>query len=36
VMGAIKIGQRGGQNHAPAREEIEARFTRAFGHSPWK
>jgi adenosine kinase len=36
VMGAIKIAHRGGQNHAPAREEIEARFRRAFGYSPWK
>jgi adenosine kinase len=36
VMGAVKIAHRGGQNHAPAREEIEARFKRAFGHSPWK
>jgi adenosine kinase len=36
VMGAIKIASRGAQNHAPAREEIEARFRRAFGHSPWK
>ena len=36
VMGAIKIAQRGAQNHAPAREEIEARFKRAFGYSPWK
>jgi adenosine kinase len=36
VMGAIKIAHRGGQNHAPAREEIEGRFKRAFGHSPWK
>ena len=36
VMGAIKIAHRGGQNHAPAREEIEARFERAFGYSPWK
>jgi adenosine kinase len=36
VMGAIKIAHRGGQNHAPAREEIEARFKRAFGYSPWK
>ena len=36
VMGAIKIAQRGGQNHAPSREEIEARFKRAFGYSPWK
>jgi len=36
VMGAIKIAHRGGQNHAPAREEIETRFKRAFGYSPWK
>jgi adenosine kinase len=36
VMGAIKIAQRGGQNHAATREEIEARFKRAFGYSPWK
>jgi adenosine kinase len=36
VMGAIKIAHRGGQNHALAREEIEGRFKRAFGYSPWK
>jgi adenosine kinase len=36
VMGAIKIAHRGAQNHAPARGEIEARFQRAFGYSPWK
>ncbi len=36
LMGAIKIAHRGAQNHVPAREEIEARFKRAFGHSPWK
>ncbi|HEX9396962.1 MAG TPA: carbohydrate kinase family protein [Burkholderiales bacterium] len=36
VMGAIKIAQRGAQNHAPARTEIEARFRKAFGYSPWK
>ena len=36
VMGAIKIAHRGGQNHAPTRQEIEARFKRAFGYSPWK
>lgn len=36
VMGAIKIAQRGAQNHAPSRDEIEARFRRAFGFSPWK
>jgi adenosine kinase len=36
LMGSIKIAARGAQNHAPAREEIEARFRRAFGYSPWK
>jgi adenosine kinase len=35
VMGAIKIAQRGAQNHAPARAEIEGCFRKAFGHSPW-
>ncbi|HEX5769099.1 MAG TPA: carbohydrate kinase family protein [Burkholderiales bacterium] len=35
VMGAIKIAQRGGQNHAPTREQIERRFRAAFGYSPW-
>ena len=34
VMGAIKIARRGAQNHAPSRDEIEARFRRAFGASP--
>ena len=34
VMGAIKISHRGAQNHTTGREEIEARFKRAFGHSP--
>jgi adenosine kinase len=36
LMGSIKIAQRGAQNHAPSRDEIQARFKRAFGHSPWK
>ncbi len=36
LMGAIKIAHRGAQNHAAAREEIETRFKRAFGYSPWK
>lgn len=36
VMGAIKIAQRGAQNHAPSRDQIEARFRKAFGYSPWK
>jgi adenosine kinase len=34
VMGAIKISHRGAQNHATGRDEIVARFKRAFGHSP--
>jgi adenosine kinase len=36
VMGALKIAHRGAQNHAAARDEIEARFRQAFGYSPWK
>ena len=36
VMGAIKIAHRGAQNHSSGRDEIEARFVRAFGYSPWK
>ena len=35
VMGAIKIARRGAQNHAPTRTEIEEKFRRAFGASPW-
>ncbi len=35
VMGAIKIAHRGGQNHRPGREEIAARYARAFGEHPW-
>ena len=34
LMGAIKIAHRGPQNHSTARDEIFARFKRAFGHSP--
>jgi len=36
ILGAIKIAQRGAQNHAPSHGEIEERFRRAFGYSPWK
>jgi adenosine kinase len=36
VMGALKIAQRGAQNHAATRDEIESRFRTAFGYSPWK
>jgi adenosine kinase len=31
LMGSIKIAHRGGQNHRPARAEIEGRFLAAFG-----
>jgi len=31
LMGSIKIGARGGQNHAASREEIENQFRRNFG-----
>jgi len=31
VMGSIKIEQRGGQNHMPARDEISQRLNAAFG-----
>jgi adenosine kinase len=32
LMGAIKIAHQGGQNHAPSRDDIEARFQQAFGY----
>ena len=35
VMGAIKIAHRGGQNHRPSRDEIDARFRGVFDYSPW-
>ena len=35
VMGAIKIGCRGGQNHHPERAEIEALYQSAFGEKLW-
>jgi len=35
-MGSMKIAQRGAQNHRASREEIEGRFRKAFGYSPWK
>ena len=34
LMGSIKIAHRGAQNHSLSRSEIDARFKRAFGHSP--
>ena len=35
VMGSIKIGHRGGQNHQPSREQIAERYRAAFGAMPW-
>ena len=35
TMGSIKIAHGGPQNHAPSRPEIEDRFRKAFGYSPW-
>jgi adenosine kinase len=31
LMGSIKIASRGGQNHAPTRQEIVERYSKAFG-----
>ncbi len=36
LMGALKIAQRGAQNHVATPAELEARFRQAFGYSPWK
>jgi adenosine kinase len=35
LMGAIKMESRGGQNHAPTREEIAARYRAEFGAALW-
>jgi adenosine kinase len=35
LLGAIKIAHRGAQNHRPSHAEIEARYRKAFGASPW-
>jgi adenosine kinase len=35
VMGAVKVASRGGQNHAPSRDEIADCFAAAFGQTPW-
>ena len=35
VMGAIKIAHRGAQNHSPSRDEISARYKKAFGSAPF-
>jgi len=33
VMGSIKIGHRGGQNHRPAREDIATRLRESFAQA---
>ena len=35
LMGALKIASRGPQNHRPTRDEIAARYRKAFGTSPF-
>ena len=35
LLGAMKIAQRGGQNHAFTRDEIAVRFRENFGTVPW-
>ena len=35
VLGAVKIAQRGGQNHHFTRDEIAARFRQDFKMAPW-
>ncbi len=35
LMGSIKVASRGGQNHRSTREEIGARYRRAFGAALW-
>jgi len=36
LMGALKIACRGAQNHVAAPSDIQVRFRKAFGYSPWK
>ncbi|MDB5812036.1 MAG: PfkB [Betaproteobacteria bacterium] len=35
LLGAVKIAQRGGQNHEFTRDEIAARYKQNFGSTPW-
>ncbi|MDO6388157.1 carbohydrate kinase family protein [Uliginosibacterium sp. 31-12] len=35
TMGALKIASRGGQNYNPSRDEIAARYAKAYGSAPW-
>ena len=36
LLGALKIAQRGAQNHTTSPQDAQARFRKAFGYSPWK
>ncbi|HEX2567395.1 MAG TPA: carbohydrate kinase family protein [Burkholderiales bacterium] len=35
LLGALKIAQRGAQNHGATQDEIRQAFGKAFGYSPW-
>ena len=35
LLGALKVAQRGAQNHSADKATIEAAFRKAFGYSPW-
>ena len=35
LMGALKIACRGGQNHAPSRDEIAEAYRQTFGSTLW-
>ncbi|MCZ7565859.1 MAG: carbohydrate kinase family protein [Burkholderiales bacterium] len=35
LMGSIKVASRGGQNHRPTREALDARYRQAFGAPLW-
>lgn len=35
LLGSVKIASRGGQNHAPSREELAQRYRAAFGTELW-
>ena len=35
VLGSIKIGSRGGQNHRYSRDEVAERYRESYGSRPW-
>jgi adenosine kinase len=35
LLGALKIAERGAQNHSATRSQIDERFRASFGYSPW-